>query len=83
MDLKRNGDYQLVSLACTKHQFFNIFKGYIHYHSNRNVYKCIFQESAGYQRLSEILNNPLWGQKFYDEEQQTYVVLHIGQFLEC
>ncbi|POG78174.1 hypothetical protein GLOIN_2v1870697 [Rhizophagus irregularis DAOM 181602=DAOM 197198] len=46
----KKGSHQLVSLACTKHQFFDIFKG-------------------------EILNNPLWGQKFYDEEQQTYVIL--------
>ncbi|PKC61154.1 hypothetical protein RhiirA1_466946 [Rhizophagus irregularis] len=25
--------------------------------------------TIGYQTLSEILNNPLWGQRFYDEEQ--------------
>ncbi|PKK57174.1 hypothetical protein RhiirC2_798545 [Rhizophagus irregularis] len=24
---------------------------------------------------NEILNNPLWGRRFYDEEQQIYVVL--------
>ncbi|EXX66718.1 hypothetical protein RirG_121080 [Rhizophagus irregularis DAOM 197198w] len=36
---------------------------------------CTEHQSAGYQILSEILNNPLWGQKFYDNEQQTYVVL--------
>ncbi|POG57686.1 hypothetical protein GLOIN_2v1824366 [Rhizophagus irregularis DAOM 181602=DAOM 197198] len=72
----KKGGRQLVSLACTEHQFFNIFKGHIyHHHSNRNVYKCVFQGSSGYQILSEILNNPLWGQKFYDNEQQTYVVL--------
>ncbi|GBC47241.2 uncharacterized protein OCT59_002129 [Rhizophagus irregularis] len=71
----KKGGRQLVSLACTEHQFFDIFKGYIHHHSNKNVYKCIFRGSAGYQILSEILNNPLWGRKFYDEEQQTYVVL--------
>ena len=71
----KKGGRQLVSLACTEHQFFDIFKGHIHHRSNRNVYKCIFRGSAGYQTLSEILNNPLWGRKFYDEEQQTYVVL--------
>ncbi|POG82809.1 hypothetical protein GLOIN_2v383838 [Rhizophagus irregularis DAOM 181602=DAOM 197198] len=38
----KKGGRQLVSLACTEHQFFDIFKGYIHHHSNRNVYKCIF-----------------------------------------
>src|SRR4051794_7143971 len=71
----KKGGRQLVSLACTEHQFFDIFKGYIHHHSNRNVYKCFFRGAAGYQALSEILNNPLWGRRFYDEEQQTYVVL--------
>ncbi|RIA96604.1 hypothetical protein C1645_815298 [Glomus cerebriforme] len=30
---------------------------------------------TGYQALNEILNNQLWCQKFYDNEQQTYVVL--------
>jgi hypothetical protein len=71
----KRGGRQSVSLACTEHQFFDIFKGHIHHRSNRNVYKCVFRGSAGYQILSEILNNPLWGQKFYNEEQQTYVVL--------
>ncbi|GBB92800.1 hypothetical protein RclHR1_02060003 [Rhizophagus clarus] len=47
---KREG-HQLVSLAYTEHQFFDVFKGHIHYYNNRN------------------------GQKFYDEKQQTYVVL--------
>ncbi|PKK65102.1 hypothetical protein RhiirC2_786635 [Rhizophagus irregularis] len=48
----KKGGRQLVSLACTKHQFFNIFKGHIHHHhSNRN------------------------SQKFYDNKQQTYVIL--------
>ena len=59
---------QLVSLACTEHQFFDVFKGHIHYHNNRNVYKCIFWGFTGYQILDEILNNHLWGWKFYDEE---------------
>ena len=71
----KKGGHQLVSLACTEHQFFDIFKGYIHHRSNRNVYKCAFRGVSGYQTLSEILNNPLWGRRFYDEEQQTYVVL--------
>jgi len=71
----KKGGRQLVSLVCTEHQFFDIFKGHIHHHSNRNVYKCIFRGATGYQTLSEILNNPLWGRKFYDNEQQTYVVL--------
>ncbi|EXX59483.1 hypothetical protein RirG_188660 [Rhizophagus irregularis DAOM 197198w] len=57
----KKGGRQLVSLACTEHQFFDIFKGYIHHHSNKNIYKCIFRGTIGYQTLSEILNNPLWG----------------------
>src|SRR3954466_6932229 len=36
----RKGGRQLVSLVCTEHQFFDIFKGYIHHRSNNNVYKC-------------------------------------------
>jgi hypothetical protein len=38
----KKGGHQLVSHACTEHQFFNIFKEHIHHHSNRNIYKCIF-----------------------------------------
>ena len=64
----KKGGRQLVSLACTEHQFVDIFKGYIHYRSNRNVYKCVFRGAAGYKVLGEILNNPLWGQRFYDEQ---------------
>lgn len=71
----KKGGRQLVSLTCTEHQFFDVFKGHIHYRSNKNVYKCVFRGTSGYQALSEILNNPLWGRKFYNEEQQTYVVL--------
>ncbi|PKC11235.1 hypothetical protein RhiirA5_413353 [Rhizophagus irregularis] len=68
----KRGGCQLVSLACIEHQFFDIFKRYIHHHSNKNIYKCIFQGTIGYQTLSEILNNPLWDQRSYD---QTYIVL--------
>ena len=28
--------------------------------------------------MSELLNNPLWGRRFYDEEQQTYYVVLFG-----
>lgn len=70
----RKGGRQLVSLACTENQFFDIFKGHIHYRSNRNVYRCIFRGTVGYEVLGEILDNQLWGKKFYDNEQQTYVV---------
>jgi len=71
----KKGGRQLVSLACTEHQFVDIFKGYIHYRSNKNVYKCVFRGANGYKALSKILDNQLWGRKFYDEEQQTYVAL--------
>ncbi|RIA90962.1 hypothetical protein C1645_875723 [Glomus cerebriforme] len=46
----------------------NSLDRHIHHRSNRNVYKCVFRGVAGYQALSEIFNNPLWGQKFYDKE---------------
>ena len=55
----KRGGRQLVSLACTEHQFFDVFKGHIHYHNNRNVYRCIFRGSVGHQMLSKILNNSL------------------------
>src|SRR2546423_11641273 len=71
----KKGGRQLVSLACTEHQFVDIFKGYIHYRSNKNVYKCVFRGVNGYKALSKILDNQLWGRKFYNEEQQTYVIL--------
>ncbi|RIA79623.1 hypothetical protein C1645_840266 [Glomus cerebriforme] len=51
------------------------FSRHIHHCSNRNVYKCVFREVAGYQALSKIFNNPLWDKKFYDEKQQTYIIL--------
>lgn len=74
----KRGGRQSVSLACTEHQFFDIFKGHIHYRrlrSNKNVYKCVFRGVNGYKALGEILDNQLWGRKFYEDEQQTYVVL--------
>ena len=55
----RRGGHQLVSIACTENQFFDIFKGHIHYRSSRNVYRCIFQGTVRYQILDDILNNPL------------------------
>jgi hypothetical protein len=71
----RRGGRQLISLACTENQFFDIFKGHIHHRSSRNVYRCIFRGIVGYQILGDILNNPLWGRKYYEEDQQTYVAL--------
>ena len=38
----KKGGHQLVSLTCTEHQFFDVFKGHIHYRSNKNIYKCVF-----------------------------------------
>src|SRR2546423_11862493 len=71
----KKGGRQLVSLACTEHQFVDIFKGHIHYRRNKNVYKWAFRGTNGYKALSKILDNQLWGRKFYDKEQQTYVIL--------
>ncbi|PKY48543.1 hypothetical protein RhiirA4_464175 [Rhizophagus irregularis] len=42
----KKGGHQLVSLACTEHQFFDIFKGYIHHCSNKNIYKSIAANCA-------------------------------------
>ncbi|KAF0520747.1 hypothetical protein F8M41_016132 [Gigaspora margarita] len=72
---KKSGK-QTFLLACTESQFFTIFAGYIHYYSSRTrIYRCIFQGSDGYQTISKLLNNNSWGQKNYEHQQQTFVLL--------
>ena len=67
---------QTVSVPCTESMFFSVFGGNIHYYSSRRrFYVCIFRESFGYDLLSVILENNQWGKKYYDQKQQTYVVL--------
>src|SRR5947207_11252612 len=63
----KRGGRQLVSLACTEHQFFDIFKGHIHHRSNKNIYKYVFRGADGYKALSKILGNQLWRKKIYEE----------------
>ncbi|CAG8569346.1 6903_t:CDS:1, partial [Cetraspora pellucida] len=66
---------QTLIVPCSKSLFYSIFIGHIHYYSKRiSKYKCIFHGNIAYQELAKIFNNPNWGKKFYNQNQQTYVV---------
>ncbi|CAG8513117.1 24686_t:CDS:1 [Cetraspora pellucida] len=66
---------KVLSIPCTESQFVAIFAGYIHQFSNDpRVYKCRFHRESAYSTLTKILGDPKWGQKYYDQNQQTYVV---------
>jgi hypothetical protein len=72
----KNLGKKTVSVPATESQFFATFKNYIHYYSEKKgLYKCIFQGLSSYQNLSNILETPKWGKKFYEQNQYTYVVL--------
>jgi len=67
---------QVVSMACPRSLFQEIFKNHIHYSIKRTgALKCIFRDSTGYQELADILKNTNWGVKKYLQGQQTYVQL--------
>ena len=60
--------------------FFSVFEGYIHYfNSRKRSYKCFFQGPDAYAQLTSIFNNPNWGRKFFDNDQQTFVLLFDAQ----
>jgi hypothetical protein len=72
----KNVGLQVVSMACPRSLFQEIFKNYIHYSIKRTgVLKCRFRGSTGYQELASILKNANWGVKCYLQGQQTYVQL--------
>ena len=72
----KNVGLQVVSTACPRSLFQEIFKNYIHYSIKRTgALKCIFRGSTGYQELANILKNANWGVKHYLQGQQTYVQL--------
>ncbi|CAG8830980.1 37515_t:CDS:1 [Gigaspora margarita] len=68
---------QTISFPCLESLFFSIFEGYIHYfNSRKGSYKCFFQEPDAYAQLTGIFNNNSnWGCKFFDNNQQTFVLL--------
>ncbi|RIB02357.1 hypothetical protein C2G38_2228038 [Gigaspora rosea] len=66
---------QTLIVPCPESLFYSIFSGHIHYYSKHtSKYKCIFHGDTAYQELAKIFNNPNWGRKFYNQNQQTYIV---------
>ncbi|RIB01533.1 hypothetical protein C2G38_2150415 [Gigaspora rosea] len=67
---------QALSFPCLESLFFEIFKGYIHYFNRKNnSYKCFFHGPDAYMQLASIFNNQNWGRKFFDNDQQTFILL--------
>ncbi|RIB30074.1 hypothetical protein C2G38_688346 [Gigaspora rosea] len=56
---------QAFSFPCLESLFFEVFKGYIHYFSQKNnSYKCFFHGPDAYIQLASIFNNLNWGVNF-------------------
>ena len=67
---------QTISLPCLESLFFGVFEGYIHhYNYQTGSYKCFFQGPDAYAQIANLFSNPNWGRKFFDNNQQTFVVL--------
>ncbi|CAG8821881.1 42138_t:CDS:2, partial [Gigaspora margarita] len=71
---------QTISFPCLESLFFGVFEDHIHYFNSRNgSYKCFFQGPDAYAQLTGIFNNSNWGRKFFDNDQQTFVLLFDAQ----
>ncbi|RHZ82629.1 hypothetical protein Glove_106g42 [Diversispora epigaea] len=67
---------QTISFPCLESLFFGVFKGYIHHYNYRSGnYKCLFQGPDTYTQVSNLFGNSNWGRKFFDNNQQTYIIL--------
>ncbi len=67
---------QTISLPCLESLFFGVFGGYIHYYNYQTgSYKCFFQGPDAYTQIANLFDNPNWGRKFFDNNQQTFVLL--------
>ncbi|RHZ66456.1 hypothetical protein Glove_307g41 [Diversispora epigaea] len=67
---------QSFNFPCLESLFFGVFKGYIHYFNRKNgSYKCFFQGPDTYSQLTNLFNNPNWGKKYFNNNQQTFVLL--------
>ncbi|RHZ51709.1 hypothetical protein Glove_475g25 [Diversispora epigaea] len=67
---------QTISFPCLESLFFGVFKGYIHHYNYRSGnYKCLFQGPDAYTQVSNLFGNSNWGRKFFDNNQQTYIIL--------
>lgn len=71
---------QTISLPCLESLFFGVFEGYIHhYNYQTGSYKCFFQGPDAYMQIANLFGNLNWGRKFFDNNQQTFVVLFDAQ----
>ena len=71
---------QTISYPCLESLFFGVFEGYIHhYNYQTGSYKCFFQGPDAYIQIANLFGNPNWGCKFFDNNQQTFVVLFDAQ----
>ena len=60
--------------------FFGVFKDHIHYYNYRSgSYKCFFQGPDAYLQISNLFGNPNWERKYFENDQQTFVVLFDAQ----
>ena len=67
---------QNISFPCLESLFFGVFEDHIHYYNYRSgSYKCFFQGPNAYSQVSNLFSNPNWGRKFFENNQQTFVVL--------
>ncbi|CAG8581786.1 23586_t:CDS:2, partial [Racocetra persica] len=66
---------KVLSIPCTESLFVGIFAGHIYqFSSSPRTYKCRFHGESAYSTLTKILENSKWGQKYYNQNQQTYIV---------
>lgn len=71
---------QTISFPCLESLFFGVFEGYIHHYNYRSgSYKCLFQGPNAYTQISNLFDNPNWGRKYFEEDQQTFVLLFDAQ----
>ncbi|GBB93933.1 hypothetical protein RclHR1_22590002 [Rhizophagus clarus] len=58
---------QTISFPCLESLFFGVFEGYIHHYNYRSgSYKCFFQGSDAYTKISNLFGNPNWRRKFFE-----------------
>jgi len=71
---------QTISFPCLESLFFGLFEGHIHhYNYQTGSYKCFFQGPDAYTQIANLFDDSNWGRKFFDNNQQTFVVLFDAQ----
>ncbi|CAG8689035.1 19368_t:CDS:1 [Gigaspora margarita] len=66
--------HQSFHAPCSESLFFEVFQDHIYYFKT-NIYKCIFRGQNAYQTLAQVFDSNEWDQKFYKQNQQTYIVI--------